>query len=208
MDLRKTLSGKWEDGTRPKDLFARHIAKEPARWVGAIVDGLAAPERRVQNGCAELCSLLSAAEPALLAPHVGRFVDNLGADEAVLRWEAACTLGNLAAVDQEKRIPRALDRMIALLDEESIVLQGHAARALGKIARAYPERAAAILEALVAAAPRFPGSRVGYLVEAMEAFAAPKLAPRARAFAEKYAKSELRPVAAKAKRALKRLGRA
>ncbi len=94
LDLQKVLEGKWEDGTRPKDLFERHVSKDPARYVADIVGGLSSAERRVQNGCAELSSLVSGADPALLAPHVDLFIANLDAKEAVLRWEAACTLGN------------------------------------------------------------------------------------------------------------------
>jgi hypothetical protein len=206
LNILKVLDAKWEDGTRPKDLFELHVSKDPARYVGDVVAGLRAKERKVQNGCAELASLMSEREPKLLLPHVELFVANLDAKEAVLRWEAACTLGNLAASDGKKTVLGVVGKLIGLLDHESIVLQGHAVRALGKIARAFPESAPRILDALVRAAPEFPGTRVGYLVEAMETFTGlPALTPKARAFAREYEASELRPVASKAKRALKRL---
>ncbi len=207
VDIQKALDGKWEDGSRPKDLFERHVARDPAAFVAAIVAGLSSGQRKVQNGCAELASLVSAADPSLLVPHVDLFVANLGAKEAVLRWEAACTLGNLASADQSGRVLGALAQLQAALGHESIVLQGHAVRALTKIALASPESAPGVLDALTRAGPRFPGTRVGYLVEAMESFAAfPALAAKARAFAGKYEESDLRPVASKAKRALKKLG--
>jgi hypothetical protein len=206
--LHELLDGKWEDGKRPKDLFERHVSKAPAAYVDSIVAGLSSDKRRVQNGCAELASLVSAIEPALLVSSAPLFVANLDAKEAVLRWEAACTLGNLAAAAERKLVIGALGKLEAALGHESIVLQGHAVRALAKIAQAFPETASRILEALTHAGPRFPGSRVGYLVEAMESFATfPALAPKAYAFAKTYEGSDIRPVASKARRAMKKLGK-
>ena len=56
--LHQTLAGKWEDGTRPKDLYAEHVSKRPKTYLKQLLAGLSAGERRVENGCAELCSLL------------------------------------------------------------------------------------------------------------------------------------------------------
>ncbi len=206
LDLVKSLAGKWDAGNRPKDLFEREVAKAPARFAPQIVEGLSAKSRRVQNGCAELASLLSAAEPELLAPHLDLFVKNLDAPEAVLRWEAACTLGNLAASDRTGKVRSIVPKLLELLEHESIVLQGHSAKALARIARAFPAAAPKILDGLVAAAPAFPGSRAGYLVEAMESFAGLRgVEAKARSFAEKHQQSEHGPVASKARRALRKL---
>jgi hypothetical protein len=60
--------------------------------------------------------------------------------------------------------------LIGLLPDKSIVLQGHAVRALAKVARRHPQLAPKIWKALLAAERDFPGTRVGYLVEAAEAF--------------------------------------
>lgn len=205
IDLHETLRGAWDDRTRPRALFLRHVAKAPAAHAPAIVEGLASSEARVRNGCAELASLLAEAEPALLYPHVDLFLANLDAREPMLRWEAACTLGSLARVDRARRVAGAVDRLAALLLEDSIVLQGHAVRALAKVARVSPDAAPRILDALVRAKRRFPGSRVGYLVEAMEAFAGrADLAAKARRFAAAHVAASP-AVAAKAKRALRRL---
>ena len=207
IDLVQTLSGKWEDGTRPKDLYAAHVARRPEAFVAAILEGLGAKEKRVQAGCAELASLLSAERPELLAAELGVFLANLDARQPILRWEAACTVGNLASPRTRRQLRPHLEKLFALLGHQSIVLQGHAARALGKIARADPELAPKILEALFAHADRFPGTRVGYLIEAAEQIAElPALAEAIRAHVTPYATSTLRPVQTKARRVLKRLG--
>ena len=206
-DILAVLADKWEDGTRPADLYAEQIAARPRDYLDAILSGLASKNKRVQGGCAELASLLSAEHPALLYPHVDVFVANLGAKAPILRWEAVCTLGNLAKVDRKKVLPEHVDTMAGLLASQSIVLQGHAVRALAKIAQQYPALAGRILAALLRSEPRFPGSRVGYVVEAMEAFASrPSLAPTVRGFLARHAESEHAPVARKAKRALKMMG--
>jgi hypothetical protein len=209
VDILSTLEGKWEDGTRPKDLYALHVSKAPKAYVATLIEGLGSKARRVQGGCAELCSLLSADHPELLAEHAGLFLANLTAKEPILRWEAACTVGNLAATAQAGRIAAHLDALIDNLRHESIVLQGHSARALGKVAKVNPKLAPKILEALFDAAPHFPGTRVGYLVEAAESFTAiPAMAKRIRELVTPYSTSELKPVATKARRVLKKLGSA
>jgi len=208
IDLPEALSGEWDESTRPKGLFERHVSRAPASYVEPIIRGLGSANRRVQNGCAELASLLSEAEPRLLYPHVESFLANLDAREKVVRWEAVCTLGNLAAVDERGVVAGATRRIAAFLDEESIVLQGHAVRALTKIARAFPGSAADVLQRLVRAAPKFPGNRVGYLVEAMGAFGGPALRGKAARFLAPHLESPISSVASKARRAMRQLGEA
>ena len=70
VDILGILSGKWEDGTRPKDIYKLYVSKEPADYVMAIVEGLSSAERRVQNGSAEVASYLSETNPEMLYPHL------------------------------------------------------------------------------------------------------------------------------------------
>jgi hypothetical protein len=206
-DILKLLEGKWDTGTRPADLYERVVAARPDGYVDVVLQGLASKNKRVQGGCAEIASRLSADHPGLLYPHLGVFTRNLHAKAPILRWEAVCTIGNLAAVDDRKVIPAEVDAMKALLHDRSIVLQGHAVRALEKVAARHKKLAAGILSALIDAAPHFPGTRVGYLVEATGSFATtPALVPVIRRFVEPHAKSAHAPVARKAKRVLKQIG--
>lgn len=207
IDLLTVLDGKWDGGNRPGELYAAHVAKAPKQFAAVIIEGLGSKKKRVQGGCAELASLLSADSPELLYPHVDLFAANLRAKEPILRWEAACTLGNLASVDGRKVLPKQVPTLADLLSHESIVLQGHAVKALAKIAQVYPAEAPRIFDALSGSTQYFPGSRVGYLVEAMGVFGAPSsLAKKARTFVSEYVESEHAPVARKAKKALKQLG--
>jgi len=205
-DIHRLLAGKWEDGTRPKDVYALYVSKTPEAYLDTIINGFLSPEARVRDGCTILASLLSEDRPALLYPFVDLFLNNLDSKEPVTRWEAVCTVGNLASVDKQQKIPAAAKRIIPYLRDKSIVLQGHSVRALGKIAHANPEMGAELLDAVVSADDAFPGNRVGFVIEAMEYFLEAKpLLPKVRAFVEPYLKSDVNVVAAKAKKLLKRI---
>ena len=206
VDILGILSGKWEDGTRPKDVYKLYVSKEPADYVMAIVEGLSSTERRVQNGSAEVASYLSETNPEMLYPHLQLFLRNLKAKEPVIRWEAVCTLGNLASVDSEEVIPGYIDAIMPYLEDKSIVLQGHTVRALAKIAKVFPDTAPGILESLIGVIDYYPGNRVGFIVEAMEFFKDyENLQPKVKEFVEPYIDSDMKVVARKARRTSKRL---
>jgi hypothetical protein len=204
--IHQLLAGKWEDGTRPKDVYALYVSKTPEVYLDAIIRGLQSPEARVRAGCAELASFLSEDQPALLYPFVDLFLANLDSKEPVARWEAVCTLGNLAVVDEQHKVSAAAKRIIPNLRDKSIVLQVHAVRALGRIARTNPDKGADIFNALVTAADAFPGNRIGFVIEAMEYFLEAKpLLPKVRVFVEPYLNSDVSIVVTKAKKMLKSL---
>ncbi len=204
--LHQVLDAKWEDGTRPKDLYKNHIAGSPEEYVQDIIDGLGADVRKVQNGCAELASLLSEDQPALVYPHLDLFAANLKAKEPILRWEAACTLGNLSTVDERRALPDSIAWISRNLDHKSIVLQGHSVRALAKIGGAYPEHAPGILASLTGAAEHFPRNRIGFIVEAMEYLLVHQaLLTDIEAFVRPLSDSPIKVVARKANKILNKL---
>ena len=203
INILEMLNGKWGDGTRPKDLYNLYISNEPMKYIGHILDGLKGEKRKVQSGCAELASLLSKDKPELLYPHIDFFIQNLTAKTPVLRWEAVCTLGNLAKVDEKEKIRTAVDTIIGFLNDKSIVLQGHSVRALVNIVSKFPDLAPRILENLLGSADMFPGNRIGFIVEAMAAFVGfEELAPKVRDFVEFQIVSEISSMSKKARKIL------
>lgn len=206
VDIHSILAGKWEDGTRPKDLYKTHILENPLVYLNDIIQGLGFQERRVQSGCAELAALLSEDAPNLLYPHAELFISNLEAKAPVLRWEAVCTLGNISSVDKLEKTPKLIKRFTNFLGDKSIVLQGHSVRALTKIAKAFPETSSDILEALLAHTDYFPGNRIGFIVEAMEPFVGnPKFVSKVRRFVEPFLESDIKSVVKKARKVMKSL---
>ncbi len=206
VDIHRVLAGKWDDGTRPKDLYTVHISEKPSVYLNDVIQGLESEERRVQSGCAELASLLSEDVPDLLYPHVEMFISNLEAKAPVLRWEAVCTLGNISSVDTLEKTPKLIQRFTEFLSDESIVLQGHSVRALTKIAKAFPETSSDIFEALLSHTEYFPGNRIGFIVEAMEPFSGnPQFAARVKRFVEPFLESGIKSVVKRARKVMKSL---
>ena len=207
IDILKVLNGKWEDGTRPKDIYKMYVVESPEKYINIIVEGLGSPQRKVQSGCAELASLLSEDRPELLYHYLQLFLDNLGAKKPVLKWEAVCTLGNFAAVDEQGKILEYIDVIKPFLKDKSIVLQGHTVRALAKIAKASPKSSEDILETLINVKVHFPKNRVGFIIDVMMYFDDyEELRPKIREFVEPYLESDVKVVARKAKKALKNRG--
>ena len=161
----------------------------------------------MQSGSAELVSLLSEDHPDLLVPYLDRFIANLEAKAPVLKWEAVCTLGNLARVDKEKKILSVLPSMYPFLEDKSIVLANHTVQALAKIAEHNQEKAEEILGKLIEKAPLFEKTTVGFIIEAVARFRDyDELVPRVKEFVEPYLESEMKVVAQKAKKTMKILG--
>lgn len=206
-NILELLDGKWTDGTRPKDIYNLYVSKSPKKYVKTIIQGLSSEKRKVQSGCAELASLLSEDNPELVYPHIDLFLTNITEAKApVLRWEAVCTLGNLASVDKNKQIPSYIPQIVQFLNNKSIVLQGHTVRALAKIAKAFPDKAPEILDILVNSKENFPENRIGFVIEAMELLIQnSQLKKKIIEFVEPYTKSNIKVVAKKAIKVLKKI---
>ena len=206
VDVIGRLSGKWEDGTRPRDLYEAVISRSPGEYLPTLLEGLRAPERRVQSGCAEILTLPSEERPELVYPHVDLFVEGLAAAEPVLCWESVATVGNLAGVDSRGVVAKQVDRIATNL-ASGAVIQGHSVRALSKIARANPEMADSILDRLLSSVDLFPGNRIGFLIESMEQFLTePRRIRLVEDFVKPHAHSEIGAVARKARRVLRLIG--
>jgi hypothetical protein len=209
IQLQNVLNGKWTDGTRPGDVYALVVKPCPGVYVKDVLDGLNSGIRRVENGCAELASLISEDTPEFLLPHISLFVQNLDSSEKMVRWEAVCTLGFLARIDSQKQIVPCISRFVGLLRHDSIVLAGHALRALSRMAVAYPEKTKAIFQAIVGAADAFEKNRIGFVIEAMEPLIATgQLNRKIEQFVQPYSRSDISVVARKAKKVLKLLDQA
>lgn len=207
VNLHETLRGKWGDGTRPKDLYKNYISVGPEKYLDLLMSGLDSDEKRVQTGSSELVSLLSVDRPELLVTYMDKFIGNLDAKPPVLRWEAACTLGTLASVDSEKKIPALLDKMYPQLEHKSIVLANHTVQSLANIAEHNPEKAEEILDKLIEKSPLFKKTTVGFIIEALARYKDyEELHPKIKAFVEPFTESEMKVVAKKAKKTLKILG--
>ncbi|MBN2529663.1 MAG: hypothetical protein JXR76_24955 [Deltaproteobacteria bacterium] len=207
VDIYHLLKGTWDDGTRPKDIFASIVRDHSKAYVSEIIAGISCGESKIENGCAELASLVSEKFPEQVYPHVKVFIDNIDErQKKVLRWEAVCVLGSLARVDKGGIIVPVIPKIKMHLRDKSIVLAGHAVRALSKMAVAYPDHTMDIFNALTTAADAFPGNKIGFVIEAM----APiielnRINDEIRSFVQPYAQSPVKVVARKTAKVLRML---
>jgi 5,10-methylene-tetrahydrofolate dehydrogenase/methenyl tetrahydrofolate cyclohydrolase len=97
--------------------------------------------------------------------------------------------------------------MYPLLEHKSIVLANHTVQALAKIAEYNEEKAEEILDKLIEKSPLFKKTTVGFIIEAVARFKDyDELVPRVKEFVEPYLRSEMKVVARKAKKTMKKLG--
>ena len=75
-----------------------------SRNVGLLLTAVASDEARVRFGAAKALRHLSGRAPDLLYPHFDFFASFLRNENSILRWNAILIVGNLAAVDGERRM--------------------------------------------------------------------------------------------------------
>lgn len=110
-------------------------------------------------------------------------------------------------MDEEKKILSILPALYPLLGHKSIVLANHTVQALAKIAEYNKEKAEEILDQLVKNAPLFKKTTVGFIIDAVSRFKDyDELVPKVKEFVAPYLESDMKVVARKAKRTMKKLG--
>ena len=101
--------------------------------------GLTSKDPKIKYGCAK--SLLATAKntPAKLYPHIDFFVEFMKNENKILKWTAIDIIGLLSKTDEEKKIDKMLDKLLAFLDTGNMITANHAIAALADIAVAKPE---------------------------------------------------------------------
>jgi hypothetical protein len=89
--------------------IVQRVVREPHLLQEAF-DGLAADKVKVKYGCLKLLRLLSETKPDILYPEIGRLFLLFDSENNIFKWGAIIIIGNLAAVDSERKIDEALDR--------------------------------------------------------------------------------------------------
>jgi hypothetical protein len=130
------------------DSIAEDIIKRPAS-LPEVYDGLRADSARVKFGCLKVLRLVSERKPEVLYPLFDRFVALLDSDNNILKWGAIILLGNLAAVDTERKIERILDRYLLPVSGPVMITAANVVRGAAKMAKAQPHLADRIARALL-----------------------------------------------------------
>jgi len=105
------------------------------------IRGLSAQPARVKYGSSKALRLASREAPEMVYPHFDRFVAQLAGENTIFRWNAAWTLGHLAAADQAGRIEKLLSRFCAPIAGPELIGAANVIGAAAEIALAKPHLA-------------------------------------------------------------------
>ena len=103
-----------------------------------LVD-LSSRDPKTKYACARNLLAIAKDSPKALYPHIDHFVELLDSDNRILRWTAIQIIGNIAKVDEEKKVDKLLGRLFGLLNTGNMITANHAIRALTDVALAKPE---------------------------------------------------------------------
>jgi len=93
----------------------------------------------VKYCCAKNLIAIAKENPAKLYPDIDTFIKLLDGDNNVLKWTAIIIIGNLARVDQEKKVDRLIGRLVGFLNAGKLITANNATMALASIAIAKPQ---------------------------------------------------------------------
>ena len=143
-----TLQTKIDKKTTTIEKLAERVISRPELLPEAF-DGLAAETARVKYGCLKLLRIVSERKPNVLYPEIDRFFRLLDNENNIFKWGAIIIIGNLAAVDSERKIDRILDRYLQPISGHVMITAANVIGGAGKIARAKPQLADRIAQAVL-----------------------------------------------------------
>jgi hypothetical protein len=85
--------------------------------------------------------IISERKPNVLYPEIGRLIRLLDSENNIFKWGAIIIVGNLAAVDSERKIDRILDRYLQPISGHIMITAANVIGGAGKIARSKPHLA-------------------------------------------------------------------
>lgn len=134
-------------GTNPTMLAAK-VLQRPA-LLEKVFDGLDADEARVKFGCLKILRTISGWQPGALYPEIGRFFRLMNHKNTILQWGAIIIIGNLASVDEKRKIDRILTQYLKPISGGVMITAANVIEGAGRIAQAKPRLADRIARALL-----------------------------------------------------------
>src|SRR5262249_17535301 len=117
--------------------------------IEALCGRLADPSARVKYASAKALRALSERSPEDLYPRFDFFVRLLDSEYAILRWNAAHIIANLASVDRQGRIDKRLDRLLAPILGKELIGAANTIQASAMVALAKPHLAGRIADEIL-----------------------------------------------------------
>lgn len=114
-----------------------------------LINNLSAKDATLKFTSSKALIKLSEENPEKIYPHFSDFVNLFDNENNIIKWTGIIIIGNLAKVDENKKIDKVLPKLFALLNAGKMITAGNATEALGKIALAKPNLAAKITKELL-----------------------------------------------------------
>jgi len=120
-----------------KEGIAESIANDPTRIAEAI-DGLSSRKASIRYGCGKVLRIISERHPEALYPHIDTFIKLLDSDNNIMRWEGIHVIGNLACIDNGKKIDAILTKYLKPIKGPVMITAANVIGGAARIAAAKP----------------------------------------------------------------------
>lgn len=122
------------------EAIADRVIRRPV-LVDQLLDGLRAGKGMAARrfGSARVIRVLSERKPEVLYPRIEVFIQLLDHESKVMQWEGLHVLGNLASVDEDRRIDGILDHLLRPIRGPVLITAANAIGAAARIAASKPE---------------------------------------------------------------------
>ena len=128
--------------------LAAVVRQNPDR-LRSVIEGVSSSDTCEKYRAVKTLKFLSEDAPEILYPYWNELLGLLDHDSAFIRWDAMRMIANLAHIDHENRMPRALDRLLKPIGGHEMVGAANAIQAAAIIAQVRPELAKRIVPSIL-----------------------------------------------------------
>jgi hypothetical protein len=130
------------------EAIVNRVIKKP-KEIAELIEALKIEKRAVKFSYEKVLRLVSEQRPELIYPYFDVFEGLLDSDNSFLKWGAVLTIGNLAAVDKEKKFEAIFKKYYAPISGPALVTAANTIKSSVKIALAKPELTEAITREII-----------------------------------------------------------
>ena len=188
----------------------RHDEKLRIKPIKDLIANLSSLDPNVKFSSSRVLIEKSEREPQKLYPYFDEFLKLTENKNKIIIWTGIIIIGNLAKVDNKKKIEKILPRIFSLLNTGVMITAANTIAALAKIALAKPELKDRINTSLLKVERHSYDTleckriAIGHVITAFEKYQ-PKIDKFVREFAQKASHSERPSTAKKAEKYLRTL---
>ena len=159
-----------EKGVSVESVAEKALKDEPL--LSELLEGLTSKEDEVRYNSFRALLIISEEHPEVLYAHWDYFSSLLTSENSYHRYIAVYMIANLTRVDTKNELERIFDKYCSLLNDKSVMVAGHLAVNLGKIAKAKPRLQTTITNKLLSIDKTYPRPERRDLIKgrAIEAF--------------------------------------